>query len=135
MDKITRTNLDNLRSEDKALQNKAFFYILEATDKPVDWAYDVWDEMVVTLSHKDNHQRAIAAPGPLQPGQERPREQDAKGFCCSTRSDERREVCHREALYAIHMESWRRRKEAGAEIGGTVSQVASKSASRKRTVP
>jgi hypothetical protein len=61
MDKITRTNLDNLRSEDKALQNKAFFNILEATDKPVDWAYDVWDEMVATLSHKDNHQRAIAA--------------------------------------------------------------------------
>lgn len=61
MNEITRTNLDNLRSEDKELQNKAFFYVLEATDKPVDWAYDVWDEMVETLSHKDNHQRAIAA--------------------------------------------------------------------------
>src|SRR5258708_9569875 len=61
MDKITRTNLDNLHSEDRELQNKAFFYILEVTDKPVDWAYDVWDEMLVTLSHKDNHQRAIAA--------------------------------------------------------------------------
>ncbi len=61
MDKITRTNLDTLRSEDKELQNKAFCSVLEATDKPVDWAYDVWDEMVATLSHKDNHQRAIAA--------------------------------------------------------------------------
>jgi HEAT repeat protein len=61
MDKITRTNLDNLHSEDRELQNKAFFYVLEATDKPVDWAYDVWDEMVETLRHKDNHQRAIAA--------------------------------------------------------------------------
>ena len=61
MDEITRTNLDNLRSDDRELQNKAFFYVLEATDKPVDWAYDVWDEMVATLSHKDNHRRAIAA--------------------------------------------------------------------------
>jgi hypothetical protein len=43
------------------LQNKAFLYVLEATDKPVDWAYDVWDEMVENLSHKDNHNRAIAA--------------------------------------------------------------------------
>jgi len=61
MDKITRTNLDNLWSEDRDLQNKAFFYITEATNKPVDWAYDVWDEMVKNLSHKDNHNRAIAA--------------------------------------------------------------------------
>jgi hypothetical protein len=61
MNKITRTNLDNLRSEDRELQNKALFYIVEATDKPVDWAYDVWDEMVEGLSHNDNHVRAIAA--------------------------------------------------------------------------
>ena len=61
MDKITRTKLDNLRSEDKEVQNDAFFYVLEATDKPVDWAYEVWDEMVATLSHKDNRRRAIAA--------------------------------------------------------------------------
>jgi hypothetical protein len=61
MDNITRTNLDNLHSEDREMQNKAFYYIIEATDKPVDWAYDVWDEMVETLRHKDNHERAIAA--------------------------------------------------------------------------
>ena len=61
MDKTTRTNLDNLWSEDRELQNKAFFYILEKTDKPVDWAHEVWDEIVANLSHKDNHNRAIAA--------------------------------------------------------------------------
>jgi hypothetical protein len=43
------------------LQNKAFFYILEASDKPVGWAYEAWDDMVENLSHKDNHNRAIAA--------------------------------------------------------------------------
>ncbi len=40
---------------------KAFFDIIKITDHPVDWAYEVWDEMVANLSHKDNHQRAIAA--------------------------------------------------------------------------
>ncbi len=61
MDKITRSNLDNLHSQDSELQNKAFFYILEATDKPVNWAYEVWDELVQNLRHEDNHERAIAA--------------------------------------------------------------------------
>ena len=61
MNKIIRTNVDNLWSEDRLLQNKAFLYILKATDKPVDWAYEVWDELLANLSHKDNHNRAIAA--------------------------------------------------------------------------
>ncbi len=60
MDRITRTHLNNLWSENRDLQNKAYSYILEATDKPVDWSYDVWDEMVGNLDHKDNHNRAIA---------------------------------------------------------------------------
>jgi len=61
MDSTIRTNLDNLRSADRGLQNQAFLNILAATDKPVDWAYEVWDEMVESLTHKDNHVRAIAA--------------------------------------------------------------------------
>jgi hypothetical protein len=61
MDKPTREHLDNIRSQDRDLQNKAFSYVMEATEKPVDWAYDVWDEMVADLRHKDNHVRAIAA--------------------------------------------------------------------------
>jgi hypothetical protein len=61
MDSKTRKHLDNLRSEERELQNQAFFYILEATEKPVDWAYEVWDELVEGLNHKDNHVRAISA--------------------------------------------------------------------------
>ena len=61
MDEITRTNLDNLHSSDRELQNTAFFAVLEMTNQPVDWAYEVWEELVQTLKHKDNHQRAIAA--------------------------------------------------------------------------
>ncbi len=61
MDKLARTHLDNLWSEDRALQNEAFLYILKATDKPVNWAYEAWDELLANLTHKDNHNRAIAA--------------------------------------------------------------------------
>ena len=61
MDTITRTNLEHLRSEDRAVQYQAFCAVLEATEQPVDWAYEVWDELVATLHHTDNHQRAIAA--------------------------------------------------------------------------
>ena len=61
MDANTRTNLDNLRSEDRELQNKAFLAILEATEEPVDWAYAAWDGLLADLQHKDNHVRAIAA--------------------------------------------------------------------------
>jgi hypothetical protein len=61
MDIITRNHLDNLQSEDREIQNKAFIDILEMTDQPVDWAYEVWDDMVAGLSHRDNHVRAISA--------------------------------------------------------------------------
>ena len=61
MDSKTKKHLDNLRSEERDLQNQAFFYILKATEKPVDWAYEVWDELVEGLRHKDNHVRAISA--------------------------------------------------------------------------
>src|SRR5215212_159430 len=61
MDNKLQKHVDNLRSEERELQNQAFFYILEATEKPVDWAYEVWDELVEGLHHKDNHVRAISA--------------------------------------------------------------------------
>jgi len=61
MDKALRSSLDNLWSEDRDLQNNAFSHLLELTDKPVDWAYEAWDELIRNLSHKDNHNRAIAA--------------------------------------------------------------------------
>jgi hypothetical protein len=61
MDNEIRKHLKNLRSAERELQNQAFFYILEATEKPVDWAYEVWDEVVEGLQHQDNHVRAISA--------------------------------------------------------------------------
>ena len=61
MDKAIRTHLDNIRSEDGQLQNKAYSTLMEKTEKPVDWAYEAWDELIDGLTHKDNHVRAIAA--------------------------------------------------------------------------
>jgi len=61
MDTITQTHLENIDSADKDLQNKAYFALIEETDKPVDWAYEAWDGLVADLRHKDNHVRAIAA--------------------------------------------------------------------------
>ncbi len=61
MDETTKTHFYNLWSADRSAQNEAFSYILAATDQPVSWAYDVWEQVVANLSHKDNHNRAIAA--------------------------------------------------------------------------
>jgi len=61
MDKTIRSHLDNIRSEDGQLQNQAYYFLMDATEKPVDWAYEAWDELVEGLTHKDNHVRAISS--------------------------------------------------------------------------
>jgi hypothetical protein len=61
MNATLRASLDNLWSDDRALQNQAFLSVIKLTGEPVDWANEVWDELLANLSHKDNHNRAIAA--------------------------------------------------------------------------
>jgi len=61
MDSKTQKHVANLRSEDRDLQNQAFSYILNATEQPVDWAYEIWDQLMEGLRHRDNHVRAISA--------------------------------------------------------------------------
>ena len=61
MDESTRANWEHLRSQDGELRYAALNYMLAATDQQVDWAYEVWDELLAGLRHADNHQRAIAA--------------------------------------------------------------------------
>ncbi|WP_339730771.1 hypothetical protein [uncultured Gimesia sp.] len=61
MNKTTRTYLDQLASDDRELQHQAFLSLIKETDQPVEWTYEVWDEMVMNLSHENNRQRAIAA--------------------------------------------------------------------------
>ncbi len=61
MDETIRDHLDNIRSEDGQLQNKAYSELMPITEKPVSWAYEAWDELIEGLTHKDNHVRAISA--------------------------------------------------------------------------
>jgi hypothetical protein len=79
MNVAIRTSLENIYSADRELQNKAFFDLIEATEQPVDWAYDAWDGLLAALRHPDNHVRAIAAQV-LCGLQERPGGQAAQGF-------------------------------------------------------
>ena len=58
MDTITRTHLDNLWTDDRDLQNKAFSYGIEATDTPVDWAYEVWDQVSGKRSNAPNKEES-----------------------------------------------------------------------------
>jgi hypothetical protein len=60
MDKTLQTHLDNLWTSDRAAQNAAYAFVMQAAEQPVDWAYEVWDEVVANLTHADNHNRAIA---------------------------------------------------------------------------
>lgn len=61
MEPTARTQYDNLYAQDGSLRSEAFHELLRLTDQPVDWAYEVWDDLVARLHHKDGHQRAIAA--------------------------------------------------------------------------
>ena len=54
-------DFDDLWAKDRQKQNLAFTAVLAETVEPVDWAYAVWDDLVLHLASKDNHDRAIAA--------------------------------------------------------------------------
>lgn len=55
-----RTSMDDLRSNDKECQNRAFVSLSEMTKQPVEWAYEVWDDLLRLVAEGDNRQRAIA---------------------------------------------------------------------------
>ncbi len=61
MDQTTRQHIDNLRSNDPNQSYASFQYIIKLTQQPVDRADDVWDDLLVLLKSKDNHERASAA--------------------------------------------------------------------------
>jgi hypothetical protein len=60
MDKKTRTQLDDLHSEDGDKRYAAYMALIAATDQPVDWAYEAWDELLEMTRDPNNHRRAIA---------------------------------------------------------------------------
>src|SRR5258707_3708527 len=60
MDKKTRTQLDTLHSEDGDARYAAYMALMAATEQPVDWAYEAWDELLAMTRDANNHRRAIA---------------------------------------------------------------------------
>ena len=58
MDLTTRHHFDNLHSKDAQLRYASFQYIINLTKQPVDWAYDVWDDMLALT--KTGEQFALA---------------------------------------------------------------------------
>jgi hypothetical protein len=55
------SSLGDLRSTDPQRQDRAFQDFMAATNKPVVWAYDVWEDLLGLLKTGDNRQRAIAS--------------------------------------------------------------------------
>ncbi len=56
-----RELMNNVRSQDGQIQNSAYSELMTLTESPVDWAYEVWDELIEDLTDRDNHVRAISA--------------------------------------------------------------------------
>ncbi|PRR89483.1 hypothetical protein [Bacillus atrophaeus] len=53
MDSIIKTYFENLEAKDKNLQIEAFQNIIKATKGKVDWAYEVWDQLLEWLTDPD----------------------------------------------------------------------------------
>ncbi len=60
MDQGVRECIDNLGSPDDTVRLEALKSVLRLTDGKVDWAYDVWDELVEKLNSENSYQRSIA---------------------------------------------------------------------------
>lgn len=54
-------NFADLWCDDRMRQGTTFQEVLELTSQPVDWSYDVWDEVLKQLTNKNNRNRSIAA--------------------------------------------------------------------------
>ena len=53
--------LVDIRSSDRQVQGRAYEALIAATDVPVEWAYEVWDDLVTDLGHQNNRVRSISA--------------------------------------------------------------------------
>lgn len=61
MDISIRRYFEDLGITDKAARYQSFEKLLALTDQPVEWTYEVWDELTALLETGDNHQRSMAA--------------------------------------------------------------------------
>ena len=61
MNIFLQQNLKKLHSGDRETESQAYCALMEASEQPVDWAYEAWDTLIADLRHRDNHIRAVAA--------------------------------------------------------------------------
>ncbi len=61
MDAQVQRFFEDLESKDKGIQYEAYKNLLTVTKKEVDWAYEVWDQLLQDLTDRDNHKRSRAA--------------------------------------------------------------------------
>ena len=60
MDDLSRKYYSDLRSADADVRYEAFRYLMKETQEQVDWAADMWDDLLALASGGNNHERAIA---------------------------------------------------------------------------
>lgn len=60
MNTLVRQNLTDLRSEFKQERYEAFMYLINKAKQPVDWVYEVWNDVLALTKTGDNHQRTLA---------------------------------------------------------------------------
>lgn len=60
MDVEIQRYFDDLESKDKEAQYEAYNHIMEETEGKVDWAYEVWDQLIEDLTNRDIHKRSRA---------------------------------------------------------------------------
>ena len=60
MDATTKQHISNLYIKDATVRYASFQYLIGRTKEAVDWAYEIWDDLLALTKKGDNHQRTIA---------------------------------------------------------------------------
>jgi len=60
MNTLVRQNFNDIRSEFKQERYEAFMYLINKAKQPVDWVYEVWNDVLTLTKTGDNHQRTLA---------------------------------------------------------------------------
>jgi hypothetical protein len=56
-----KQHFEHIKSNDKEKQGASFHYLMDLTEEPVDWLYEIYDGLLSLLKNGDNRGRAIAA--------------------------------------------------------------------------
>lgn len=61
MDQRVKTLFADRESPDRETAYQALVDLFGMTEEPVDWAYEVWDQLLADLTHREGPKRAFAA--------------------------------------------------------------------------